>query len=58
MTHSAIPAKAGIQCNMERGTRTLQRQAARPCLNKEREARAFYAGFLLSQEWQNYVLPL
>ncbi|MDD9816843.1 MAG: hypothetical protein OXU61_01690 [Gammaproteobacteria bacterium] len=25
---------------------------------KEREARACYAGFLLSQEWRNCVLPL
>jgi len=34
-THSlAIPAKAGIQCNMERGTRTLQRRAARACLKR------------------------
>jgi len=34
MAHSAIPAKAGIQRNMERGTRTLQILADRSYLKR------------------------
>jgi len=60
---SVIPAPAFIchsgesrnPAQIERGTRTLQRRTALPLPSrdisaKEREARAFYAGFRLSPE--------
>jgi len=42
MAHSAIPAKAGIQRNIERGTRTLQSLADRPSI-KMSAKRAHYS---------------